>query len=245
MMKALFATFCLLAMLSLPACDHDDTPDPSTKADIIGSVRLYNEGTGRLPDEGMRVTLEGVDPTISALTDVDGKFTLADVPFGTYTLLYEKAGFGTYRQFNLQHANTGGPTILATTPSLGQSSTTAVTALSSGTNGTDVLLSITTDPAGSIGTTRYVRYFLSASPTVSATDYTFSSPGLVAQINPYTSTLTRMALQQAGFAVGQTVYAMAYGDSFWSNAYDDPGLGRNVFPNLNAMTAGAVSFVVP
>lgn len=245
-MKAPFPTICLLALLALAACDNDDnTPDPATKADITGSVRLYNEGTARLPDEGMTVRLEGITPATSAVTGPDGKFTLADVPFGTYTLVYEKTGFGTFRQFNVAHTDTGGPTILTSTTSLGQSSTTAVTALAASVSGTDVMLSITTDPAGSNGNTRYVRYVLSTSPLVSATDYMYVSPGLVAQINPYTGTLTRAALQQAGFGIGQTVYARAYGDSFWSNDYADPLLGRKVFPNLNASSAEAVSFVVP
>ena len=244
-MKLNYLNFGLILLIGFTSCskDKDPTPEPITKANIIGSVNLYDEGVTQIDNSNMMVKVEGTG--ISAATDADGDFTLSDVPFGTYTLIYEKSGYGTFKKFDIEHANTGSSTIIIENPSLGESSTTQVTDLTVNVNGNDVLVSIITDPAGSNGNTRYIRYFLSADANVSNENYTFYSQGLISQINPYEITLSQSDLTNAGFSSGQTVHVKAYGDSFWSNEYDDPDLGRKVFPNLNMTSANSVSFIVP
>jgi len=108
-----------------------------------------------------------------------------------------------------------------------------------------IVLSIGTDPTGSNGNTRYVRYFLSTASTVSNENYIYFSPGQISQINPLEIILTSNDFSNAGFSSGETVFVKAYGDSFWSHEYDDPNLGRKVFPNLNTNSVNASSFVVP
>lgn len=227
------------------SCSKNEEVVPVTKAAITGSVNLYDEATNPLDKSGMTVTVVGTSPLITAVTDADGKFTLSDVPFGTYSLQYEKPGYGTFKKFAVQHSNSGSSTIITSTPSLGKISGTAITNLSVTTAGSNIVLSATTNPAGSSGNRRYVRYFLSASPTVGSSNYSYVSPGLVSQINPYDATLTASNLISWGFTSGQTVYARFYGDSFWSNEYEDGSLGRRVFPNLNAGASNIVSFIVP
>ena len=73
----------------------------------------------------------------------------------------------------------------------------------------------------------------------------YHSPTFISQINPYQSTLTQTELINAGFTSGQTVYVKAYGESYWSNEYLDVNLNKKVFPNLNTVSANAVSFIVP
>ena len=244
-MKLNYLTFGLMSLLIFTSCSKDDdpTPEPITKANIIGSVNLYDEGVTQIDNSNMTVQVQGTG--LSAITDADGDFTLLDIPFGTYAIIFEKSGFGTFKKFDLEHTNTGSSTIITENPSLGEISTTQVTALTSSVNGNDIQISITTNPAGNNGNTRYVRYFLSADPNVSNENYTYYSPGLVSQINPFEITLSQNNLSGAGFSSGQTVYVKVYGDSFWSNEYDDPDLGRKVFPNLNMTSANSVSFVVP
>lgn len=245
MMKLNYLTLTLFVILGFTSCSdsEDSTPAPITKADIIGSVNLYDEGTTQIENSGMTVKLEGTG--LSATTDANGDFTILGAPFGTYALIYEKLGFGTFKTFNLEHTNTGSPTIITVTPSLGETSTTQVTALTASVNGNDVLISSTTNPAGNNGNTRYVRYFLSTDSNVSNANYTYYSPGLVSQINPYEITLSQNDLSSEGFSSGQTVYVKVYGDSFFNNEYEDSNLGRKVFPNLNMTSANSVSFVVP
>lgn len=244
-MKLNYLNFGLILLIGFTSCskEEDPTPEPITKANIIGSVNLYNEGVTEIDNSNMIVKVEGTG--ISASTDADGDFTLSDVAFGTYSLIYEKSGYGTFKKFDIEHTNTGSSTIIMENPSLGESSTTKVTDLTVSVNGNDVLVSITTDPAGSNSNTRYIRYFLSTDSNVSNENYTFYSPGLISQINPNEITLSQSDLTNAGFSSGQTVHVKAYGDSFWSNEYDDPDLGRKVFPNLNMTSVNSVSFIVP
>lgn len=234
-----------MVLLGISSCskDEDPTPDPITKANITGSVNLYDEGTTQIDNSNMTVKVEGTTPSISATTDANGDFILADVPFGTYTILYEKSGFGTFKKFDIEHVNNA--TAILNTPSIGEISTTQITNLQANVSGNDIIISVTTNPAGSNGNTRYVRYFLSTDSNVSNENYTYFSPGLVSQINPKEITLSNNDLTSAGFSTGETVFVKVYGDSFWSNEYDDLDLGRNVFPNLNMTSNNSVSFIVP
>ena len=244
-MKLNYLTFGLIILLGISSCskDEDPTPDPITKANITGSVNLYDEGTTQIDNSNMTVKVEGTTPAISATTDANGDFTLSDVPFGTYTILYEKSGFGTFKKFDIEHENNA--TAILNTPSIGEISTTQITNLEANVSGNDIIISVTTNPAGSNGNTRYVRYFLSTDSNVSSENYTYFSPGLVSQINPKEITLSNNDLTSAGFSTGETVFVKVYGDSFWSNEYNDPDLGRNVFPNLNMTSTNSVSFIVP
>ncbi|MFM8833777.1 MAG: carboxypeptidase regulatory-like domain-containing protein, partial [Cytophagales bacterium] len=130
-------------------------------------------------------------------------------------------------------------------PSLGAISTTQVTSLNSSVTANLVTIEATTSPAGSMASTRYLRFFLHSAANVSDVFYSAYLPTLVSRINPYVKTFTKAELNALGFASGTTVYVRVYGDSYWSNQYDDPELDRRVFPNLNDKAASAVSFVVP
>jgi hypothetical protein len=244
-MKLNYLTFGLIVLLGISSCskDEDPTPDPITKANITGSVNLYDEGTTQIDNSNMTVKVEGTTPAISATTDANGDFTLPDVPFGTYTILYEKSGFGTFKKFDIEHENNA--TAILNTPSMGEISTTQITNLEANVSGNNIIISVTTNPAGSNGNMRYVRYFLSTDSNVSSENYTYFSPGLVSQINPKEITLSNNDLTSVGFSSGETVFVKVYGDSFWSNGYDDPNLGRKVFPNLNMNSTNSTSFIVP
>lgn len=244
-MKAL-GTYLFLALFFMVACSKNNGSDPApTKASISGSVILYDAGTNLLDKSGMKVSVEGTSPLISTTTENAGKFTLADVPFGTYTLVYEKAGYGTSKKSGIEHKNTGSSTVITTIPSFGQTSATTVTALTAEVVGTDVLVNATTDPAGNSSNRRYLRFFYSSAGNVSNTSYNNYSAIYIAQINPYTHTLSKSDLNSMGFVPGTTAYIRAYGESFWSNDYLDITNGKTVFPNLNSTTTNPVSFVVP
>jgi len=246
-MKVILISTILMFFLVSTSCkkDDNDKDETVTKANIIGSVNLYDEGTLAVAKDGMVVMVEGSSPIISATTDADGKFTLTDVPFGTYTIVYEKTGYGIYKKSGVSHTNTGSSTYISATPSLGQKSTTTVTMLSANSSGSNIIISTTTAPASSNNNPKYIRYFYSTESSVSSENYTYASVGLVIKINPYDKTLSTSNLSDMGFSTGSTIYVKVYGDSFWSNEYEDNNLGRKVFPNLNSTSAAAVSFVMP
>ena len=249
MMKSnlLLFGFTLTILVGLTACgsgDEETDPQP-TGADIIGEVNLYDDGVTQIDNSGMTVRVEGITPGISASTDTDGKFTLSEVPFGEYTLIFEKSGYGTFKKFNIEHRNTGSPTFLTENPSLGQNSKTSITNLTTSTSNNTVTVAATIDPAASNGNNRYIRYFFSTQSEVSSEKFDAVLETFVAKITPYNLNLTEESLDALGFQSGETVYAKCYGESFWSNQYEDPDLARSVFPNLNMTSADAVSFVVP
>ena len=82
-----------------------------------------------------------VGTEITATTDVDGDFNLIDVPYGIYTLSFDRAGQGTFKMIGLEHNNT--------------CSSTFITDLEANLSVNDVTLSITTNPAGSNGNYTY------------------------------------------------------------------------------------------
>lgn len=235
----------LAIFFTLSSCDKEEdiSPEPSTKANIIGSVNLYDEGITKIDNSKMMVKVEGTE--ISALTDAEGKFTLTDVPFGSYALVYEKSGFGTFKIYDLEHANTGSLTIITNTPSLGQVSTTVITNINARENNNAITIATTMSPEANIGNTRYLRYFFSTDSIVNDENYDAVLETRPAQINPYNLNLDSSSLNALGFTSGQTIYVKCYGESFWSNQYYDPILETIVFPNLNQTSANAVSFVVP
>jgi len=232
-----------LALLTACGKDDEPTPDPTT-APISGTVALYDEATTAADKSGMTVTVEGT--TLKATTAADGKFAIANVPFGNKNLVFEKAGYGTFKVFNIDHKlNNGSGTLLTNTYSLGKLSTTTITDLD-GTPGTgEYLINPTTSPAASNGSPKYVRLFFHTANTVSNTVYTKYSDAYTVRINPGNITLTKTFLNNLGFTSGSTIYVRAYGESFWSNNYTDPTLTRDVFPNQNATSAAAIAIVVP
>lgn len=239
--------YVLALLLGLVACNRNsDDPDPSpTGGKIQGAVTLFDDRTGQLDDSGMRVTVEGTTPLRQATTSASGNYLLENVPTGRYTLVFEKAGYGTFRLFDVDH-NATGTTQVGVVPALGQISATQITALSAAPLGPVIGVSTTTSPAAAGGANRrIVRYFLHTANTVSGSAYTAYTQALQIGITPYQKIFTREELNSFGFPSGSTVWVRAYGESFNTNEYDDPGTGRRVFPNLNQTSAAAVSFVVP
>ena len=95
-MKKLIAF--ILPISFLISCNSSNDPDPvPTSGNISGSVLLFNESSGSVSPAGMKVSVENLVPEKSAVTNAEGKFTLENVPFGTYTLVYEKSGYGLFK----------------------------------------------------------------------------------------------------------------------------------------------------
>lgn len=244
MRKGVYLIFVLTIIWSCSSSSDDNGGSNPSNGNINGSVSLFDEGNTQVDNSGMTVSVEG-SAAFQTTTDNSGNFSLTGIPFGNYTLEFSKTGYGTYKVFNVSHNSSN--TTISESPSLGQMSTTSVIDLTSGTsnNGSTIVLGATTDPAGSSGNTKYIQFFFASNSNVSSTNYDVVLDAISTQTNPYNLNLTSAALIALGLESGQTVYVKCYGTSFWDNQYDDPGLGRTIFPNLNSNSASAVSFVVP
>jgi hypothetical protein len=81
MIKTIKSSLAYLALLGFLVSCGSDTLDPApTSGTISGSVLLFDEGSTRQEDAGMKVTVENTSPAISAVTDAAGKFQLSQCP---------------------------------------------------------------------------------------------------------------------------------------------------------------------
>jgi hypothetical protein len=92
------------------SCNKDEML-PDLKGSLVGYVYTFDEFASLLDDHSnVLVTALGLDH-FSTWTDKNGRFEFKDLPAGTYELNIEKEGFGTMKQFGIQHLG-GQPTIL-------------------------------------------------------------------------------------------------------------------------------------
>lgn len=247
-------TFWLLVVLLITAflaCSkktYDNTP-PATGA-LSGSVQTWDDKLASTTDAaGITVTITNLTG-VSAITDANGRYTFNNLPFDTYDLSFSKSGYGTYRIFGISHANTGSQTpTQVPLVSFGKQSTTTVTGLSVNGNSLNgepgVTFAYNLSPAPSTASRAFVRYFLGTASDVSSTNYrAYSQLSNFSNLSNITG-FTQSQLIAMGFSSGQTVFVRMFGDSWRSNDYFDPNLGRQVFPNINLTTVAAISFVVP
>jgi hypothetical protein len=234
----------LFAVLFYSCSSNDNNANFDNSGDIIGSVNLYDDSTTSVDNSNMKVSIVGSPSEISDLTDNLGKFKLTNIPFGIYILEFQKVGYGTFRK-TINHGQTGRITVISPSPSLGKLSNTEVNGLEVESINQTIKISISTIPPGNNSNRRYVRFFLHTDNSVNNTIYSYYSPVYTAQINPFVKILSQNELNNFGFNSGQEVFVIAYGESFWDNAFDDDLLNKRVFPNINPNTVQAISFVVP
>ncbi|MDY8135628.1 carboxypeptidase-like regulatory domain-containing protein [Aquimarina sp. 2201CG5-10] len=225
-------------------CNNDDNSIAIPTSDIIGNISLFDDEMTEVINSGMIVTIEETTPPITTLTDIDGNYLLENVPFGIYTLRFEKEGFGTHKVFEIDHENRGDFTLIPNELKLGQISNSLITETSVVLNGNFIILTVRRSDTENLLVKR-MRVFYHTSDDVSSTNYTSFSPVIGTTANPASLTFSVAFFTSLGFESGSTVWFRVYGDNFYSNMYEDPNLGRSVFPNVNPNTVDAVSIILP
>lgn len=238
----------LVISLFMAACSDDEDPDPVQTGGITGQVRLTDEFGNDLPDHsGMKISATA---QLFGFSEAGGTYDLVNLPPGKYNLAYEKAGFGTYRRFGIDVVAGTLPTVLSGINYLGQKSTTVISGLSISYNSADSTYSISCSiaPVPSVAGPRAFRLFFGKNTGVSPGDYTYS-PANTWVATTATGTITgfhRDQFYSNGFSPGETVYAVAIGESIRTNTYTDPVTQEKVFPNLNSSApSNTVQFVLP
>ncbi len=106
--------FTLLLPFVFNGCSKEDYL-PGLSGNMVGYVYTFNEFGSLLEDRSqVKITAIGLDQSYHASTNSKGRFVVEDVPTGTYELHIKKEGFGTLKQFGVQHLG-GKPTILLNT----------------------------------------------------------------------------------------------------------------------------------
>lgn len=84
--------------------------DITLKGNIVGFVRLLDKDGNELIDRsGIKITMNN---KYTATTNSSGKFELNGVEVGTYIVVFEKPGFGTYKKYNFTFAGGERPGVL-------------------------------------------------------------------------------------------------------------------------------------
>lgn len=92
-------------------CSKEEVLLPDLKGSLVGYVFCFDEYANLLDDQGhVQVTAVGLKQ-YRCTSDENGRFEFANLPAGTYELHFEKAGFGTLKQFGIKHYG-GKPTVL-------------------------------------------------------------------------------------------------------------------------------------
>lgn len=242
--------FVLTLILTLFSCKKTTEDTKVTGGKLQGTIQAWDDKLSyNLDPSG--ITVSTINNTAyRATTDANGKFTFENLPFDNYDLLISKSGYGSKKIYGVAHAATANSSDTSIPLiGFGKLSTTTVTSFSvigntfSGEPG--VSFNITFSPVPSSTSRSFVRYFFHTSSDVSNSKYTAASDLKTYSSNNSFAGFTASDLVGMGFTSGQTVHVKAYGDSFQSNDYNDPSLGKKVFPNLNTTTTAAVSFIVP
>jgi hypothetical protein len=110
MKSNLLPLIMILASFVIPGCT-DTITQPDLEGSLVGYVYTFDEFANLLDDHSeVQVTAVGSDH-FSTRTDKNGRFEFKNLPAGTYELNFEKPGFGTLKQFGIQHLG-GQPTTL-------------------------------------------------------------------------------------------------------------------------------------
>jgi hypothetical protein len=108
-----YSPFIILFALQLNSCSKNEYL-PDLEGDIVGYAYSFNEFEELFPDNsGIKVFTQG-DKIYRAVTDRNGRYEFRNVPIGTYTLIFEKPGFGTVKYYGVRHLG-GTPTIVGKT----------------------------------------------------------------------------------------------------------------------------------
>ncbi len=109
--RQLISIIAILVSVGLTGC-KDTITQPELTGSLVGFVYTFDEFANLLDDHSnVKITALGLDQ-FSTSTDKKGRFEFKNLPAGTYELHMEKEGFGTLKQFGVQHLG-GQPTTLS------------------------------------------------------------------------------------------------------------------------------------
>jgi hypothetical protein len=243
------APLLMVAVSLAIGCSSNSSAGPSLSGSWHGFVALHDEfGVPLVSDSGVVITVASNGHTgPSTVSSGDGSYTLDDMHTGTYTLAYSGDGIGTFLRPEI--AFVGGGTQFLGSQNLSTASTGTVTALTAQPSVTGDTLEVTGSIAAPpAGLSREVRLFFGTSSAVSAAPATYTVSALFKTTKGTLSisvTDTTLANIRAAFGASTPAYVVAYGDSFFANAYVDTTTGNTVYPNVSPTPSNVVAFIVP
>ncbi|MEI6749423.1 MAG: carboxypeptidase-like regulatory domain-containing protein [Bacteroidota bacterium] len=237
--------FILISSLVLfVSCKKTATDEPIEKTtEQSGNVILCNDDKDLDNHAGVKVSIEGSD--LSTITDSSGNWTLKGVKASKQTIVFEKDGFGTYKQEitpSLDHSNYMSSFKL---PEIPQFSIKNLT-VSFSTGGTIKITGEATSHPQLIYYQRKVVFIgktnlISGEPTTWV-NYT---SGLFENTFSFSMSINN-DFYQKGFPSGSTVYFVSYGTAGRGNYYyNDVATNKTVIGCLSESPSNIVSIQLP
>ena len=225
-------------------------------------VELFNEGSQKIDNSGIKVSVENSDPLITSLTNAEGEFSLSlkDAP-QSFAIIFEKPGIGTYKTYlkktengELIELNANGVYTSVNTAQpyqLGSKSTVIVNNIRAEIVGGKLKLQLNVSSTGDPGQ-KYVRILLQKDLpefSLNTVSKTIKNVASTLAINDGDNSF-EFCLSCFGYCheytAGDRIYITAYGDALCSNWYTDISTGQWKFPNLNFVENNPVaSFIIP
>jgi hypothetical protein len=235
-------------IMSLCGCKGETGPlgPPGTlSGNLYGQVSLHDDDSSRIVDNsGVQVSVQGMD--YAATSGTDGWWRIVGLSTGTYTLVFSKPGYGTYKHFGFQFV--GGDSLFYGWANLGNIARYYVTTFAASIGSDSVVhLTGTVSSPGRFGVARYVVVFIDTIATVSSTRYSFT-------LSSNISSSTTFGLNESasdfalfyGVRSGSTLHCVAYGvGTAGAVVYYDPTLRNEIFATLSPTASQIVSVKLP
>ncbi|WP_299252170.1 hypothetical protein [uncultured Aquimarina sp.] len=172
---------------------------------INGNANLLNDEMTEIDNSGMTVIVEGTSPLITATTDINGNYSLKNALYGTtYTLIYEKEGFGIHKVFDVEHEDVRKFTLIPNKLELGQISNSIILENTAVINDNFIVLTVTRLDTEDLVVKR-MRSFYHNSDDVSNKLYTDFSAVIGNTANPAALTFSTSFFTSLGFESGDTL----------------------------------------
>jgi hypothetical protein len=199
---------------------------------IVGSVKFYDSLGSMLNDfSGIKIAVEGISPEINVTPNVEGIFTIENIPYGTYNLLYGGNGIGLYKNYSVKVAGWAAPVILDPIR-LYQTVKNPVTSFEIKAIVGDNLW-ISGLAKLSTGHCNNFHIYVSDSPDVSNVNYKFRANDGVFDSEKEMD-FSAGPLDYYGFEKGSTVYVVIYGAAAnGQSLYTDINTGKTVVPSVS------------
>jgi len=239
-MKTNLVLSLAVSLLLLGSCEKNS--DPTTEQS--GSVLLCNDDGILSNHEGIKVSIEGTN--LSTITDAFGNWALTGVIAASQTIVFEKQGYGTYKEVivpSLEHANYMNSFELPVLPEFSIKNLEAK--LVSGGN-IEVKGEFSIPPQYSFYRTEVVLFGKSSSISSDPSTWLFCPSTLGSTESTFTISQSISELYEKGFSAGNTVYIISYGTSNRGNkTYFDDKTQKYVYGCLSTAPSNIVSIQLP
>lgn len=246
--------FAAITLLWLSGCKGAEgptgPPGPKLTGTLKGFVSLVSEnGTFQTDASGVAVSVSGT--TISANSDVNGKFQLDNVETGTYEIVYTKGSYGVFKRQGISFASGGTAGLSSVTLGTIPVSSPIPVLTPTSTSGVSVTVNGALTTAAT--TAQYYRVYLGKTSTidplnpstfVSSQFATVAANSSAFQSPPSWSVAT---LRSFGIIASNTpnLWFVCYPYNQYCSSYTDINTNVSVYPAVTSQGSSPVSATTP